>query len=78
MCFWPFKKKQELTQEIPVLTQQEVITELEYDIEIHEFYAVAVVEEPHIYSPSVYGDHDWHIHWIEVYNACIYYLKRSL
>ena len=82
MCLGIFKKKpkpeplypNELS---PKLTQQQVIEELEYDIVIHEDYAVWVVQNPSRYNPKVYGDYDWHIRWIEVYKAAIYYIQRA-
>ena len=80
MCLKFFKKKQveplypnEIT---PDMTVQEVIDELEYDIEIHEYWAVKVTESP-AYAPSM-GDYDWHLDWILTYRAAIYYLEKLL
>jgi len=61
----------------PTLTREEVIAELEYDIQIHESYAVWVVEEPSRYPPEVYGDYDWHMRWIEVYQSAIHYIREA-
>ncbi len=61
----------------PILSQQKVIEELEFDILIHERYAVAVVQEPNQYPPAIHGDYDWHMRWIEVYQAAIYYIERA-
>jgi len=78
MCFGIFKKTQLAPlypNELPSMPVSKVIEELEYDIWIHESYAGLVVERPEEYSPAVYGDYDWHIRWIEIYHAAIYYLR---
>jgi len=82
MCLGIFKKKPEpqplYPNEItPDMTAEQVISELRFDILIHEDYAGLVVQNPSRYPPSVYGDYDWHIRWIEVYKAAIYYIQRA-
>ena len=74
MCNW-LKKKEKISipDSIPNMTADEVIAELEYDILIHENWAVYVVQYPS-YAASM-GDYDWHMRWIAVYEAAIYYLK---
>ena len=58
-----------------LLPRAKVIEELEYDILIHEAYAAWVVQDPGRYPPSVYGDYNWHIRWIQVYKSAIYYMN---
>ena len=59
--------------DLPEMPRSKVIEELEYDILIHEYWAVKVTQDPK-WAPSM-GDYDWHIRWIKVYEAAIYYLK---
>ena len=61
----------------PTLSQDEVIEELELDILIHERYAVAVVQSPNQYPPAIHGDYQWHLRWIAVYQAAIYYMENA-
>jgi len=71
MCkFW---KKPE--QPAGLLTLDNVVKELEYDILIHENWAVMVVEQPE-YALSM-GDYDWHMKWIDIYKSAIYYLRSG-
>ena len=58
------------------LTIDQVIEELEYDIVIHESYAVWVVQDPGRYPPASFGDYIWHLRWIAVYKSAILYLKE--
>jgi len=82
MCWWIFRKKQGVEplypplypNELPTLPIDKVIEELEFDILIHEQWACYVTQNPS-YAPTM-GDYDWHIRWIEVYKAAIYYLRR--
>ena len=80
MCWWI--KKQEVTptelypNPLPI-ERSKVIEELEYDITIHEAYAAWVVQDPARYPPSTFGDYNWHIRWIQVYESAIYYLKQG-
>lgn len=57
------------------MTKEAVIEELEYDILIHEHWAVKVTQEPE-WADSM-GDYNWHMRWIEVYQNCIHYLKEG-
>lgn len=60
---------------MPIMSKLEVIEELEYDILIHEYWAVRVIEEPK--WAETMGDYKWHLRWMQVYQAAIYYLKKS-
>ena len=80
MCWWIFKKQSQpetplYPNELVFLSVEDTIGELEYDIKIHEAYAVWVVQEPNKYPPANYGDYNWHIRWIKVYESAIHYLK---
>lgn len=59
----------------PTLTQEQVIAELEYDILIHESWAGYVTEYPS-YAETM-GDYSWHLRWIDVYKAAIYYIETN-
>lgn len=59
--------------DLPELPRSKVIEELEYDILIHEYWAVKVVQQP-TWEPYM-GSFSWHERWIEVYRAAIYYLR---
>jgi len=79
MCFGIFKKEPKpeplYPNELPPeLTQEQVLAELEYDILIHEYWACRVTEEP-AWAPTM-GDYEWHMRWIEVYKAAIFYIRR--
>ena len=70
-----FQKPKSL--ELPTLSLDKVIEELEYDILIHEEYAGLVIQNPSKYPPDTYGSYDWQIRWIRVYESAIYYLRSS-
>uniref|UniRef100_A0A6M3J490 Uncharacterized protein n=1 Tax=viral metagenome TaxID=1070528 RepID=A0A6M3J490_9ZZZZ len=76
MCF---KKKSPVSTYLPPanypsMTKQEVTDKMEEDIQIHEWWAGYVTQNPS-YAQS-YGDYDWHMAWIEVYKNTIYYLGQ--
>ena len=76
MCLGIFKKKKQPDMSgLPTLTKKKLIEEMEYDILIHEYWAVKVTEEP-AWAPSM-GDYDWHMRWIEVYRNVIFYLQED-
>lgn len=58
---------------MPSMSRQEIIERLEYDILIHEYWAVEVTEHPE--EAEKMGDYDWHMHWIEVYENALFYLR---
>jgi len=62
--------------ELPNLSIDKVLEELEFDILIHEHWAVYVTQHPS-YARTM-GNYDWHIRWIEVYQNAIYYIRRSI
>lgn len=55
------------------MTKSEVVTQLEIDILIHENWAAIVTGQPE-YADS-FGDYDWHLFWIEVYQNAIHYIR---
>lgn len=74
MCWFKKKSIEPLyPNDLPDMPRSKVIEELKFDILIHEYWAVKVVEEPTILNLAT-GDYDWHIRWIELYKAAIYYL----
>ena len=68
-----FKKSKPLEE--ATMTKAEVIEKLREDILVHEQWACIVTEEPNY--GFYYGDYDWHMEWIKVYENAIYYLKKS-
>jgi len=68
-----FQRRKITTNSLPTMLVEIVISELEYDILIHEYWACKVTEEPE--WETYMGNYHWHVKWIEVYENTIYYLK---
>lgn len=59
------------------MTKLQVVRKLEEDIMIHETWIGLITEHPETYPPQTWGDEEFHLGWIEVYQNAIHYLRKG-